>query len=421
LDRYELAQRVAQGGMGEVFLAWQHGARGFKRAVIIKRIRPDLVEREGAVELFLHEARLGALLSHPNITRVLDLGEVDGSLYLAMELVEGPDLRTLLRHHAKNKECLPLALSAWVVARAADGVAFAHAATDPESGRPLRLLHRDISPQNLLLSDLGEVKVTDFGIAKSAARTFETQGGFVRGKTAYMSPEQVGHADVGPRADVYALGVVLYEALIGERLYPRLTELQIVEEKLKGSPPPPSTRNEEVDEALDAIVMRALAPTPAERYATATALSEALDRWARGAGTPPDARSLSGWLQEHAPALGVRMRQVKSVVTTVDHDEPTSAHDVPAFAQDGGRTVADEVAEDELVEVSESDVHDARDVWDVPVKARGDEWDVPVKGRADEWEVPVKARGVAPTGTPIDPAQKTIRMQPLVDEPDGEA
>lgn len=331
LDRYELVERVAKGGMGEVFLAQQHGAHGFSRPVIIKRILPHLVKQDGAVELFLHEARLGALLQHPNITQVLDLGNVDGQLFLAMELVEGPDLRTLQRAVSERRERMPFPISAYIVARAADGVAFAHAAADPRTGRPLRLVHRDISPQNLLLSKLGDVKLTDFGIAKSAARLLETQAGFTRGKLGYMSPEQLSHQRLTPRTDVYSLGVVLYELLIGGRLYPRMAEADIMHAKLSATPPPPSTRNPAVDEALDAIVLRAVAKEPGARYATAAALSESLDRWARGSASPPDKRALTSWLAENARGLGVTRVQPPVFDAAVVTGQPDATASLPAY------------------------------------------------------------------------------------------
>jgi serine/threonine-protein kinase len=418
LGRYELVSKVAQGGMGEVFLAWQHGARGFRRPVIIKRIRADLIERDGAVDLFLHEARLGALLQHANITQVLDLGEEDGALFLAMELVEGPDLRTLTRSLQQRGERLPLPLATWVLARAADGVAFAHEANDPDNGRPLNLIHRDISPQNILLSRLGDVKLTDFGIAKSAARTIETQAGFVRGKLGYMSPEQLAYERVTARTDVYALGVVLYETITGERLYAKMSEERIIAEKVQRLPPPPSRKNPEVDEALDAIVMRALATKAADRYPTATGLSEALDRWARGAGASHDKRSLSAWLRQHADDLGVRTTQPGNAAAAAGAGAQDETAGLPAADPHEATAVSVEISDfdipvETLVDVTTPEQSE-EDSLERPQPAG--EWDLPDTGRGEENIVEFvedEADEVASTGAPLDGAQPTLKIPAL--------
>ena len=173
--RYELVRRLAVGGMAEVFLARSHGAEGFSRPLVIKRMLPALAQDKRIVQMFLDEARLGARLSHPNIVQVLDLGEANGEFYIAMEHVDGTDLSTLLAHGDEQGQRLSIPLGAYVLACVAEGLHHAHTAVDPESGAPLNVVHRDVSPHNVLLSRHGDVKVTDFGVAKNAAQVARTE------------------------------------------------------------------------------------------------------------------------------------------------------------------------------------------------------------------------------------------------------
>jgi serine/threonine-protein kinase len=272
--RYELLFELARGGMGVVHVAKFVGAHGFDRLVAIKELLdPDDDPR--ARESFLDEARVTAKIHHPNVLPTLELFEHEGLPFIVMDLVRGVSLWQLLARLAKAKELPNVDLSAWILMHVASGLHAAHELCDA-SGRPLGLVHRDVSPQNILLGFDGRVCVADFGIAKLRRATVKTESGMVKGKFAYMSPEQARGLPLDRRSDVFSLGVVLHEALTGQRLFdhdsPTETLLHIV-----GQPvPTPRSIRPDVPEELSAIAMQCLAKAPDERLATADALARAL-------------------------------------------------------------------------------------------------------------------------------------------------
>lgn len=274
--RYELVRKLAEGGMAEVHLARQRGVEGFTKEVALKRLHPALVGSEGFVAMFLDEARLAARLNHPNVVQILDLGEHQGSYFIAMELIDGLDVGQLLKRALAKGRPLPLELCCRIASDAARGLAAAHRATF-DDGQPLRLVHRDVSPQNLLVSREGVVKVTDFGIAKAARRAQQTMQGVIRGKVSYMSPEQALGEPLDGRSDLFSLGVVLYELLARRRLFRRDSDAETLKAIVVEELPPPSSLNPEVPKALDRLVLRALAREPGERFETGDAFSAALE------------------------------------------------------------------------------------------------------------------------------------------------
>src|SRR5690242_19993478 len=203
--------------MAEVFLARSGDDAMRGRAVVVKRMLSQLGDSQEHVTMFLDEAKLGALLKHDNIVDVLDIGRIDRSWYMALEYIDGPDLGQVLKTARDAKSFLPPALAAYVIAHAADGLHFAHGVHDPKTGAHLGIIHRDVSPQNILVARDGAVKVGDFGVAKSEVQMHHTQTGLVKGKIAYMSPEQISAQALDPRSDVLALGVCLWEALTHKR------------------------------------------------------------------------------------------------------------------------------------------------------------------------------------------------------------
>ncbi|HLK99636.1 MAG TPA: serine/threonine-protein kinase, partial [Myxococcaceae bacterium] len=215
LGKYQLIRKLATGGMAEVFLAKAAGPMGFEKTLVVKRILPHLAEDPAFVEMFLSEAKLAAQLNHPNIVQIFDFGEADDAYFLAMEFIDGPNLRVLLKRASQQGVALPPAVCARLIATACEGLAFAHDFADPGTGELLGLIHRDISPDNVLVSRQGAVKVVDFGIAKAAGQSHKTRSGVIKGKLSYMPPEQLRAKQLDRRADVYALGVVLYELLTG--------------------------------------------------------------------------------------------------------------------------------------------------------------------------------------------------------------
>jgi len=239
IGRYRLIGRLAKGGMAEAFLALSGELPGLRTLVVVKRILPHLAENEQFVRMFLDEARIGALLDHPNIPRIIEVGHDEDGYFLAMEAVPGKTLSAILRRAARRERPLGEADAAFIVGRAAAALGYAHAHTDAD-GQPLNIVHRDVSPENILVSFEGAVKVIDFGIASVHGRMSQTQVGGLKGKVEYMSPEQAAGAPIDNRSDVFSLGVVLWEALSGRRLFRRDTDLAVMRAISSESIPRPS-------------------------------------------------------------------------------------------------------------------------------------------------------------------------------------
>ncbi|HEY2744512.1 MAG TPA: protein kinase [Polyangia bacterium] len=270
--RYLLLKRLSRGGMGEIFLAKLGEIQGFEKLVIIKKILPNLVADQEFIKRFIDEAQVAIKLQHANVAPVFEVGKVEGEYFLAIEYIEGRDLRRMITRQREERTRLPSDLAMFCVREMANGLAYAHRRTD-ESGRSLALVHCDISPPNVMVSFEGEVKIIDFGIAKSAIRIAETNPNMGFGKFGYMAPEQLVRGGVvDKRTDVYAAGVVLYELLTGERLFtfPEGADYrQIARMVTQGKFKKPSERDPRLDPGLDPIVMKALSSNKDERYQTA--------------------------------------------------------------------------------------------------------------------------------------------------------
>ncbi|MGZ3442730.1 MAG: serine/threonine protein kinase, partial [Polyangia bacterium] len=278
--KYHLLERLGRGGMAEVWKAKALGPMGYARKLVVKRILPELACDDEFVRMFVEEARLSASLNHRNIVQVYEFGEVDGEYYLAMEWVHGRDLNTLLRSLKVRRAEPPVELAAYVTREVCRALAHAHALTD-EDGQPLRLIHRDVSPSNVMVGFDGSVKLLDFGIAKALALASEnrTQVGVLKGKFGYMAPEQVD-ADGGAvdhRADLFVAGVVLWEMLTLRRLFKGANDVQTIGMVRDARVVPPSMHNPLVPPVLDAVCMRALARARAERFADCGEMAAALD------------------------------------------------------------------------------------------------------------------------------------------------
>lgn len=280
---YLLLDRINIGGMAEVWRGKSFGAEGFERMVAIKRILPNIAEEADFKSMFIDEAKLSVLLSHANIAQVYELGDLHGSLYIAMEYVAGKDLRFVFERARKHQDPLPIPLVCHVIQRVAEGLDHAHRKKD-QAGRELNIVHRDVSPQNVLLSYDGEVKVIDFGIAKAAGWGTNTQTGVLKGKFGYMSPEQVMGEKVDRRSDVFALGVCLYELLTGERLFQGESDFSVLEKVANVDVQRGSPKLHGLPDDLAGIVSRALAKSPEDRYPYASDLAEDLARYLHTAG-----------------------------------------------------------------------------------------------------------------------------------------
>ncbi|HSP80425.1 MAG TPA: protein kinase [Myxococcaceae bacterium] len=294
--QYVLVRKLAEGGMAEIFLAKRLGADGFERNVVIKRMLPHLTSLPDFVEMFRDEARLAAKLHHPNIVRIEDLGLAEGYYYICMEYLPGEDFSTTVRTASYRREYVPVPLVLRVIAEAARGLHHAHESTD-ESGRPLHIVHRDVSPSNLYVTYEGQVKVLDFGIAKAETRLAHTRTGVVKGKYMYMAPEQAGGGELDRRADVFSLGVSLYEALTHVRPFARDNDLAVLKALLEGEFQPPRALRPDLSPELEAVVLKAMAYEPAKRYPTAAALAEDLERLLAKEPQPPNGAALAAYLR----------------------------------------------------------------------------------------------------------------------------
>ncbi|MGI5865198.1 MAG: serine/threonine-protein kinase, partial [Myxococcales bacterium] len=269
---------------------------------VVKVLLSEFVEEPEALQMFLDEARITAHLNHPNISRILDLGREGGTFFLAAEYVHGVDAASLLRALAASGRQLPVALAAHVGAEVAAGLDYAHRAVD-ENQRPLRLIHRDVSPPNLMLGFDGGVKLIDFGVAKVANRLVRTATGRLKGKAAYMSPEQARGELIDQRSDIFSLGIVLWELATSGRLFRRKSEIAALQAVIEAPIPPPSSLNPEIDPRLEAILVRTLERNPARRFQTASELGAALRGWLAAEGAATAARDLGAFLRLTFPDL----------------------------------------------------------------------------------------------------------------------
>ena len=286
--QYEILERIASGGMAELFKARRSGVEGFQKIVAIKKILPHLADNEEFIAMFADEAKLAAQLNHPNIVHIFDLGKIEsGGYFIAMEYVDGRDLRAILHSAREVGIPLPIPLAVYIASKVAAALDYAHRRREAD-GHELKIVHRDVSPQNILISYEGDIKLCDFGIAKAASKASQTQSGALKGKVRYMSPEQAWGRAIDRRSDLFSLGCVLYEMLTNQVLFRGDTDLNVLEKVRAAEVMPPSSVNPDVGKNLDAIVLKALAGEPEARYANA---SEML-------------RDLEAVLYAHTPAPG---------------------------------------------------------------------------------------------------------------------
>ncbi|MAC27386.1 MAG: hypothetical protein CMH59_13055, partial [Myxococcales bacterium] len=315
--RYLLCYELAAGGMGTVYLARAVGPAGFDRPVAIKRIHPHLAHQQRLVEMFLDEARITSRVNHPNVCSVFDFGEVDGTYYIALEYLLGESVHALLAELERDSGALDAprwqTIAARVVADACEGLHAAHTLHD-DRGRPLRVVHRDVSPQNLFVTYDGATKVLDFGVARAEDRLHQTVAGDVKGKYAYMAPEQVSGREVDARADVWALGVCLWEMLVGERLFREPSEMDTILAVRSRAIPAPSARRASVSPALDAICLRALERDPKGRWPSARAMGRALEEALRQQPMPTGLADVADWMRARFARRRTRKRELVETV-----------------------------------------------------------------------------------------------------------
>ncbi len=296
LGRYEIVQRLALGGMAEIYLARMSGLAGFAKHVVLKRILPSHARDAEFVRMFFNEARYAATLDHPNIAHVYDLGEEQGLHYFTMEYLHGEDCRTLLRELVTRGLTLPMEHALTIVVGAAAGCHFAHEMLG-DDGKPLGLIHRDVSPSNVVVTYAGAVKLVDFGIAKATNLEDVTAIGVTKGKLAYMAPEQCRGESLDRRVDVYALGVLLYELTTQRRAFAGQNDANVMWAVISGEVPPPSSHVPGYPPALAAIIARAMHKDRMHRFATARELSQAIEGYARDAGLTLNPAALGEFLE----------------------------------------------------------------------------------------------------------------------------
>lgn len=385
---YDLVRKIAAGGMAEIFLARQWGEAGFFRDVVIKRLFAHLAEHERQLRMFLDEARLLSQLSHPNVPQVYHVGQADGFWYIAMEYVEGHTVADLWRLGAKAGHVMPTNVALAIVIQACEALHHAHERQD-RAGRALRIVHRDVTPHNIMLTRDGVVKLMDFGIAATSARK-DTESGAVRGTFSYMAPEQVRGKPLDKRADVFALGVVLYELTTGTRLFPG-SEVQVMTQIVEHDAPPPSTRVPGYPADLEEIVLSALQRDRAQRLPSAGHLAMYLEELAMRNGLLVGPRAIARFFSAVAPAEPIR----EEALGIVEVDPPSS-------------TVRDSTTEDRvwrpeiLADIDENELQDElRQLLSVPEEPASDTYPPPPIDISGEAPIRGSGEGVGPRASAV--------------------
>lgn len=292
---YQLLEKIATGGMAEVFMAKRTGVEGFEKVVAVKRILPHLSDNKEFVDMFIDEAKMVAGLAHPNIVQIFDLGKIEKTYYIAMEYVHGRDLRSILRRARERGMRIPLDLTTFIVGKVCLALEYAHRKKD-EKGRPMKIVHRDISPQNILISFEGDVKLADFGIAKAASKATSTERGALRGKLLYMSPEQAWGKAMDRRSDLFSLGIVFYEMVTDQKPFVGGTDMSVLEMVRTARIAPPTAVNPKVPPRLEKVMVKALDRDPDARYQDAAEMYRDIERVLHER-QPPTALGLSRFLE----------------------------------------------------------------------------------------------------------------------------
>lgn len=347
MGRYHLLRKLASGGMAELYLACAEGLGGFRKLVVVKRVLPHLAENGEFVRMLLQEARLAAALNHPNVVSVLDVGETDGEYFVVMEYVHGRDVHRLLRDQTREGG-LPLRMALAIALGAARGLHHAHQRTDLD-GSPLGIVHRDVSPSNVLVGYDGSIKVTDFGIAKASAITRNTRSGSIKGKAGYMAPEQCRGEAMDRRVDVFALGILLYELTTHQRMFWGDNDFAVMNRIVEGRWDPPNTIVDGYPQELEQIITRAVSLEPAARYPDAESFAREVEAFTVAKGLQCTTAALAAWMEQQygsppmpqverqpdAPAGGATVRLVSPEPTS----DETPSSETPVGERNRGMAV----------------------------------------------------------------------------------
>ena len=329
--KYMLINRIAVGGMAEIFLARQEGVEGFEKTICIKRIRPHLSSQVSFVRMFLNEAKLAAQLNHPNIVQIYDLGRIGESYFIAMEYISGRDMSRVIPKADKLGIPFPLVYALRIISSLCEGLYFAHNRTDAY-GKALNIVHRDITPENVMVSFNGTVKILDFGIAKATSQIEQTRAGEIKGKLSYMSPEQCMGKPLDHRSDIFSLGVVAYEWITGYKLFTGENEMAILKAIIDGKIYPPSYFKEDVPEPVERILMKALEKDREKRYQSAWDLQYDVDQFLAGQEFTPSNIHLSNFMKQLFNDEAESERNLLQRVAQAEHgpDDVVEADEVGA-------------------------------------------------------------------------------------------
>lgn len=295
--KYTLINRIAVGGMAEIFLARQAGLEGFEKTIVIKRIRPHLSQQPSFVKMFLNEAKLAAQLNHPNIVQIYDLGKIGETYFIAMEYIFGRDMRRIIPKANSMNIPFPMVYALKIASSVCEGLFYAHQRTDIY-GNPLNIVHRDITPENIFVSFDGTVKILDFGIAKASTQIEQTRAGEIKGKLSYMSPEQCLGKQLDHRSDIFSLGTVLYEWITGFKLFQGESDVAILKSISEGKIYAPSYFKADIPEAVEKILMKALEKDRDKRYQTAWEMQFDIDQFLSSYEFTPSNIHLSNFIKQ---------------------------------------------------------------------------------------------------------------------------
>jgi serine/threonine protein kinase len=323
--KYLLLERISVGGMAEVFKAKTFGVEGFEKVVAIKRILPSMAEDDDFIAMFIDEAKIAGQLSHANICQIYELGKIGNSHFIAMEYIQGKDVLQIQNRFRRLRRQMPLPMAALVASKVSEALDYAHRKKD-ENDRKLNIVHRDVSPQNVLVSYEGEIKIIDFGIAKAVSRSSKTQAGVLKGKFGYMSPEQVRGRPLDRRSDIFAIGTLLWEMCTDERLFTGPSDFAVLDKVRNATVPPPSAHNPMIPPELEAIIMRALRRDPLERYQWGLEMQEALQNYLLSQSPPWTTSTLSSALED------VFARELAREQVQLEHYRKITKEDLSRYA-----------------------------------------------------------------------------------------
>lgn len=424
---YLVYERLGVGGMATVHRARERGIEGFERMVALKRLLPHLAEDASFIKAFVREAKLASILNHVNIVQIFELGRVGTEYFISMEYIDGRDIRRILRHARKVTGPPPINITVGILLQLCEALDYAHNKSD-EEGQPLRLVHRDVSPSNLLVTSAGHVKVIDFGIAKAQSSQLRTQTGRVKGKLAYMAPEAITGKDLDARSDLFAVGVIAHELLTARPLFASKNEYQTLLKVQRGDIMPPSTFNQACPPELDAIVLAALARDPDERYTSASDLRDELLAMKRQYNLQTSHRDIAAWVEWafslEIPSSGFSgQHTLDNTANSEVVNAPKARHKTPApsrqdeedaveIAWGGGQEAGEDagpVVLDDVPDVSEKHLSYAQPSESANILVEVDELD-------DDIPAPAPSHGGRPTELPSQMGA-ALSFPPVLEDP----